>query len=115
MRQPRQRTVRDHGQVFELKAAARLPGKRSHDAELEMTHPGFALQRGIDRRRQERERGHQMKPCAPLAVVQPPERLWRLGGIRLRNKLTLQALLGYQLEASTSRYSHQGGDPMKLA
>src|SRR2546422_4124197 len=51
-----------------------------------MTHPGFSLQLGINRRRQQGERGQQVEPCAPFVVVQPPG--W-LGGW---NKLTLQLI-----------------------
>src|SRR6266852_8968091 len=51
-----------------------------------MTHAGFSLQLGIDRRRQQCECGQQVEPCAPFVVVQPPG--W-LGG---RNKLTLQLI-----------------------
>src|SRR5216684_3644211 len=51
-----------------------------------MTHAGFSLQLGINRRRQQSECGQQVEPCAPFVVVQPPD---RLGGW---NKLTLQLI-----------------------
>src|SRR2546422_9934013 len=51
-----------------------------------MTHAGFSLQLGINRRRQQGERGQQVEPCAPFVVVQPP------GWLRGWNKLTLQRI-----------------------
>ncbi len=75
MRQPRQGAVGDDGQVFELKAPVRLPGKRHHDFELEVTHAGVSLQLGVEGCRQQGEGADQLKPSAPLVMVQRSERL----------------------------------------
>ena len=76
---------------------------RAHDAELEMTHAGISLQLGVEGRGQQGEGADQLKPSTPLVVVQPSERLGPLWAPFLfGNKLTLQPLIGYQLEASTS-------------
>ena len=104
MRQAGQGAVGDHGQIFELKAPLRLPGKRNHDAELEVTHAGVSLQLGIEGRRQQGEGAHQLEPGTPLAAAQPPQGLGRLRAwIRSGNKLTLQLLMieCTQLEASS--------------
>jgi hypothetical protein len=94
MRQARQGAVGDHGQLFELKPAVRLPGQGRHDAELEVTHAGLSLQLRIEGCREKGEGADQLEPGTPLVMVQPPE--W-LGGfaarILCRNKLTLQVLV----------------------
>ncbi len=93
MRQPRQGAVGDCGQLFELKLPARLPGKRRHDAELEVTDAGFSLQLGIEGCRQQGEGAHELEPSTPLVMVQPADWLGRLHArILSRNKLTLQVL-----------------------
>src|SRR3989442_7263720 len=94
MRQPGQRAVGDHRQVFELKAPARLAGQRHHDSELEVAHARLPLQLGVEGGRQQGDCAQQLEPGAPLAMAQPPE---PLGGPRAwlwrRNKLTLQLLI----------------------
>src|SRR2546422_5612487 len=78
MRQPRRGAVGDHRQIFELKAPVGLPGKRHHDAELEVTHAGVSLQLGIEGCRQQGEGADKLKPSTPLVMVQPAERPGRL-------------------------------------
>ena len=73
MRQARQRAVGDQRQVFELNAPVRLPGYGHHDLELEVTHAGLSLQLGVQGRRQQGEGADQLKPSAPLTMVQRSE------------------------------------------
>jgi len=69
MRQAREGAVGEHGQVFELNAPVRLPGKRHQDFELEVTHAGVSLQLGVEGCRQQREGADQLKPGAPLTMA----------------------------------------------
>ena len=68
------RSVGEHGQVLELKAAVRLPRKGDHHFEFEVTHAGFSLQLGVKGCRQQREGADQLQPSAPFAMAQRSER-----------------------------------------
>ena len=70
MRQPRQRAIGDDSKVLELEPPARLPGKRRHDAELEVTHARLSLELRVEGGRQQGESGDQLKPRTPLVMVQ---------------------------------------------
>src|SRR5438445_4708450 len=93
MRQARQGAVSDHGQVLELKTSLRLTGQRDQDLELEVRHARLSLQLGVEGCRQQGEGPDQLKPSAPLTMVQRAERPgWRGARISSWNKLTLQVL-----------------------
>ena len=70
MRQPGERAIGDYSQVFELQSPTRLPRKRCHDAELEVTHARLSLELGIEGGREQGESGDQLKPSTPLVMIQ---------------------------------------------
>src|SRR2546427_508344 len=73
-----------------------------------MTHAGYSLQLGINRRRQQGECGQQVEPCAPFVVVQPPG--W-LGGW---NKLTLQLIQTNNLKLQLQEMESGGRSSSRL-
>ena len=71
----------------------RLTGKRDQDLELEVRHARLSLQLGVEGCRQQGEGPDQLKPSAPLTMVQRAERPgWQGARISSWNKLTLQVL-----------------------